>query len=561
MKNVRPIVALALLLCLGATILPPQAVSTGGDGEGTVSTGGTGDGSGGGGSPPPYDCTKDPSNRVDCGSNDMCPGISWPAPQGSQATSTGHLGGSDTDDWANVELYRTETLSVTSDHGAVTYATPACGSMPLDKPTPTNVNQGGDYAFDTSVPAGLPEAASHVAYAITPNDATGPGTDVGNVAAAAYPVTVAPSDAGAAGLLQINGSLPDREMPDVDWFRFHSTLAETPGVDGQPRGLALGLLSATFSPDCNGGTYTMTLYQSDGMTAISSASGCGSAGVTLSCITAGYTAVYAELTVGGKGTGYTLAPSLSPLYLVNVDNGTAQDFAINPQVPWCDPLLPMILGVAQAGNAVANEVGDVLAGINPAVCPSDGGSAQVNDPTLTQACGMYVWILDQQNTLPSQQIYSHYFPGCIPETCYLQATASTEQVSPDDPTAPYYQAGASPTCRTDNICYAADYGGGSFYGFQGWTTIQCTPGTTDTSFYAEATCVSRGSSIGPVQSGQLMPIIEYLYVPKGTCVTHTFTQGVTATLATNPEGQSYSTDPDFQTSKPIKVCHYSDAST
>lgn len=330
-------VCLVFFLALVPISAPSTLAAGGGAG---VSVNPSHDGSGGGSDPNSVVDRNEPSNN-DCGGAE-----NW---RGRTAdTSSGIAGWKDPADWSVVELYRTESMTaqVAKGHAVVSYA-PYCGAD-TTLAAPLNVQANGRYPIQVSPTIGT--AAYIVEYAVTPNDASGPGTDVGNLAAAAFYYNAMPRSMNPREHFFVSGSLPNRPDlgADQDWFRIGTGMAHAL----EPGDLTLGLLTVTFSADCNGGSYRLSLVSGDGLRDILKASpGCGTQ--QLSCIAAGFSPIYAKTEVlSGRGTGYDFSADLSPLYVVSVTSGDVT--VINPTQPWCDQLTPIVLGLANAGGGATD---------------------------------------------------------------------------------------------------------------------------------------------------------------------------------------------------------------
>ncbi len=362
-------IALAILTLAGSITLPAMAdpVNTPVNPEGEADVpgdGGGGGGLGGGGNPPPPPppptcddsltglvdrCVNEPAN------NDCAGAIQWPLEQ--TASSTGYVGGkADPADWSSVWLVRTESLTLTGD--TVQYATPNCAL--LDITYGGNVNVGDDAWYPMKVTSGAAGTPYTLNTGIVPNDA-GMGTnqpggyDIGNTFQSALDYSAFPSDTITKDVLAIKGGLPNRAPlgPDQDWFRVHTIAASQ-----DPGGIALGLLTATFTPDCNAysSRYEFSLIAPDGSSSVATTHGCGA--MQQSCIALSLEPVYVKTAVDENhlGGGYSFSADNSPLHLVTNPGGIVAN-----QYPWCDPLAPLILGLTSAGMGVANDHGQVVA--------------------------------------------------------------------------------------------------------------------------------------------------------------------------------------------------------
>ena len=334
---------LVLVLAVYASVPPSSAVG-GGDAQGQVKVPGDGAAS------PPDNGPNEPEN-------DGCEGA-LKLPTLTHGMRDDMLGSTDPGDWFTVELYRTETLASSAGGVAVVTFADSC-SYDAIPDAPTMVSANDDYALLVSAGTG----PYKLAWDITSNDANAAGYDIGDTFANGHPVSAMPS---YAPQVPISGSIPNRGDqplgPDQDWFRLNTPLLEMP-TSGETN-LALGLLTAVFVPDCNGGTYYLQLYQEEGLTPVGSRQGgCGTP-LTSSCITMGLSAVHAQVWVDpyAKGTGYEFMASTSPLYFVWIDeNNLPTTGNLDPDKPWCNPIVPLLLSLLPSGNALVDQTGRVVA--------------------------------------------------------------------------------------------------------------------------------------------------------------------------------------------------------
>lgn len=361
-----------LLLAALATSTLPTSLSVGADGKGDVSGGGSNN------TPPPcQDTTSDIVDKcADEPGNNECGGaVPWPT--GWSGTSTGNVGPTDTDpgDWSQVYVYTTETLTPAASGGTdpIEVGTDCTGSF-LAASSIYSSTDGPVYMHATPATGG--KAAYTVGYSLTSNDAF-TGKDVGNDYATSDPINAIPESTDPSEHDLYQGALPVRPDPvtgtptkDQDWYRIHANLGPLTGVSSVGSvgtdGAALGLLTVYFKPNCDGGIYSLQLFQGDGTTPINQpVYGCGSP-IMRSCIATGAAPVYAQLAIppgSTAGTSYKFSADLSPAYVVNLDDGIHRTF-LDPAQPWCDSLTPTILsllGLFGEHLGVVNANGEVIA--------------------------------------------------------------------------------------------------------------------------------------------------------------------------------------------------------
>jgi hypothetical protein len=299
----------------------------------------------------------DPNSLVDRiePENTVCDGAeAWPSL--TIATSSGIVGWKDPADWSIVELYRTETMvaHVIDGDAGVAYA-PDCASEP-GLTAPMIVSRNGLHRIQVT-PA-VSTATYTLEYTITANDAGRVGTDIGNTPATSHYYNALPKSSDPRDHFAITGSLPNRDDFRNDQDLIHIGTGMAHMLD--PNEFTLGLLTVTFTPDCNGGTYSVALVGPEGeeMPGLSAVEGCGK--MQRSCIAAAITPVYARLTAeSGRGTGYDFSADLSPLYVVSISNGDVSH--IEPTQPWCDPVTPTLLGLMAGPTGIVDKQGQYVA--------------------------------------------------------------------------------------------------------------------------------------------------------------------------------------------------------
>jgi hypothetical protein len=369
MTKRTPWIALAALALAGSILLPNLAHLASGEGNVNVPNAGS-TGSIVQTSNSTSGCADEPGDIVDpCTSepaNNACGGaVQWPLDQ--TATSTGHVGGqTDPADWSTAWLVRTETLGATatatdaamdsSTPLPIQYAAPNGDCSPYDVTYTGNDNVDANGWYPMKVADSTPNTAYGISIGITPNDAGKTKFDIGNNAQAALDYAAFPTDTITKDVVVITGGLPNRAPlgPDQDWFRLH-TITNPADPTSTP---AIGLLTATFTPDCDGSTYEFALIQPDGSSPVArSMDSCGE--MQQSCIALSTDPVYAETAVGraSLGGGYTFSADVSPLHLVSLAAGAQ----IVNEYPWCNPLVPMVLGLVGNGMGVADAHGTIVA--------------------------------------------------------------------------------------------------------------------------------------------------------------------------------------------------------
>jgi hypothetical protein len=309
-------------------------------------------------------------------------------------SSVGHVGGpADRYDWSSVWLYRTESLTPSITRG------PAVAQFALDCAQPPATGtlfgapQDAAYYLRASSPTNN-HASYTLHYEITPNDAN-TGADVSNTAQGAYPINVLAST-DATSHYYVSGALPNRADqplgPDADWYKINPGLPyanpprkECVGLDWQacldlsrwvPRwtpldSVSLGLLTVTFTPDCDtSSTFQFALLENDAQTQIGHPQvGCGTmkqACIALSFSPASGVFAKAEVVHPSPGGGYDFSADLSPLYIINPNDGQVTLPSLDQ--PWCNPLVPLALSETNPGASVVDKAGNVLAQI-----PTAGG--------------------------------------------------------------------------------------------------------------------------------------------------------------------------------------------
>lgn len=310
------------------------------------------DGQGSSPPPPPDNGPNEPENNV-CGGGLVFTGL-------TRGTHDDKLGSTDPADWFGIELFRTESLVGGAGGATTTAFADTCGIEPLPV-SPTRVIRNDFYPLRVTGSGGY-----KLTWEISPNDARIPGFDIGDTPETAFSFNALPSHTPP---VPISGSLPARHDqllgPDQDWFRLNTPLLEAPST-GETN-VAIGLLTAQLSDqDCNGGSIGLQLYGADGLSGVGDMEvGCGV--LTSSCITLGLSTVYAQASVeSGRGTGYDFIASTSPLYFVWLNpDGSVDRGNIDMHEPWCDPLVPVVLSLLRAGDALVDEAGNVIAHIPP----------------------------------------------------------------------------------------------------------------------------------------------------------------------------------------------------
>jgi len=294
-------------------------------------------------------------NLVDrtCSANDACSGAErWPVR--TTGSSTGAVeGDADAEDWSSVELYRTETLLAAVSNGLVVqHGGRGCAASDVAS---LYAEQSGHYTLRvvSNANAGQPYT---VEYVITQNDAFS-GSDVDDTGANPWFISAVPRSLDLA-TPAYTGSLTNRDDAlgrlDEDWYRIGTSLAVVSDPT-QTQGPAVGLLTVTFVPDCNGGDYSFRIYEENRVFQLGSElRGCGRH--ANSCITTGAAPLLAQFAVlGGPGTGYDFTADLAPLHLVDLNDGTPRPL-LSPEEPWCDALVQSVVEAA-GGFTPGTDVG------------------------------------------------------------------------------------------------------------------------------------------------------------------------------------------------------------
>lgn len=320
---------------------------------------------------------------IDHEPNNACTqGNAWPVVE--QAESNGWLGegqswdgGFDATDFSKVIVYQTELFTVAVTGPAtpldVDVLTPSCVRPPVSPSL--GAVRSGEWAVGIRLPDALDFAAYTVGFTIHPNDA-GTGLDIGNTRANPFPMTATPVDLGS---MPIRAALSARGAADHDWFKIHvpplSIKDTTP--DGS---LYAELLTLAFDTECSGGPYGFNVYRLDSVERPAyPGTGCAP---RWSCIALAETDVFAEalLTTPDshinalQGSGYSLTPTLSPMYLAKAGVPPSVAAIGEAGYPFCDPASEQIAAALAGGDGgggldpaekVKEEVMVRLAGLLP----------------------------------------------------------------------------------------------------------------------------------------------------------------------------------------------------